>query len=70
MQSILLTTSDLQVFDIGPEGGEVEGEGELLAESEETPFECASRQKYRMMFPEPIQLQVSDMKPWKQHKAL
>lgn len=66
----MLTTSDLQVFDIGPEGGEVEGEGELLAESEETPFECASRQKYRMMFPEPIQLQVREMESIKYLKAV
>ena len=47
-----------KVFDIGVEGCEIEGDGELLAESEEIPFECASRQKYRMMFQDPIQLQV------------
>ncbi|CAG7827585.1 unnamed protein product [Allacma fusca] len=51
-------TAKIKVFDIGTEGGEIEGDGELLAESEEVPFECASRQKYRMMFPDPVQLQA------------
>lgn len=48
----------IKVFDIGPEGGEVEGDGELLAETEEIPYDCGPRQKYRMMFEDPISLQA------------
>lgn len=46
-----------QLFDIGPEGGDNEGDGELLSETEEVPYECDPRQKFRMMFEDPIPLQ-------------
>jgi len=32
-----------QLFELGPDGGENEGDGELLAETEEVAFECAAR---------------------------
>lgn len=53
-------TAKLKLLDIGPNGGEQEIDGELLAETEEIPYECGPRQKYAMLFDEPIQLQVSD----------
>lgn len=48
------------MFDIGVDGGEQETDGEMLAETEEVPYECGPRQKYPMLFEEPIPLQVSD----------
>ena len=48
-----------QLFDIGTEGGEHESDGEMLAETDEIPYECGPRQKYPMLFDEPIPLQVS-----------
>ncbi|XP_042905925.1 E3 ubiquitin-protein ligase MYCBP2 isoform X1 [Parasteatoda tepidariorum] len=49
-------TAKLKVFDIGPEGGEQEVDGELLIETDEIPYECGARHKYPMLFDEPIQL--------------
>ena len=46
------------MIELGTEGGEQEVEGELIAETEEMAFECASRQKYPMMFEEPVSIQV------------
>jgi hypothetical protein len=46
------------LFDIGTEGGEHESDGEMLAETDEIPYECGPRQKYPMLFDEPIPLQV------------
>lgn len=47
------------MFDIGVDGGEQETDGEMLAETEEVPYECGPRQKYPMLFEEPVPLQVS-----------
>lgn len=58
MVRILTIALHLQLFDIGPDGGEQENDGELLAETEEIPYECGPRQKYPMLFEEPIPLQV------------
>ena len=49
----------MQVFDIGLHGGEIEQDGELLAESEEIPYDCGPRQKFRIMFEEPVPLQAN-----------
>ncbi|XP_014287849.1 E3 ubiquitin-protein ligase MYCBP2 isoform X3 [Halyomorpha halys] len=49
-------TGKIKLFDIGTEGGEQENDGELLAETEEIPYECGPRQKYPMLFEEPIPL--------------
>ncbi|XP_044762914.1 E3 ubiquitin-protein ligase MYCBP2 [Coccinella septempunctata] len=51
-------TSKLKLFDLGPDGGEQEGDGELLTETEEIPYECGPRQKCSMLFDEPVQLQA------------
>ncbi|KAK1123903.1 hypothetical protein K0M31_006933 [Melipona bicolor] len=47
------------LFDIGMDGGDQENDGELLAESEEIPYECGPRQKYSILFYEPIPLQAN-----------
>uniref|UniRef100_A0AAR5Q5P7 PHR domain-containing protein n=1 Tax=Dendroctonus ponderosae TaxID=77166 RepID=A0AAR5Q5P7_DENPD len=51
-------TAKLKLLDIGPNGGEQEVDGELLTETEEVPYECGPRQKYAMLFEEPVQLQI------------
>lgn len=52
-------TAKLKLFDIGVEGGEQENDGELLVETEEIPYECGPRQKFPLLFDEPVQLQVN-----------
>jgi len=52
-------TAKLKLFDIGPDGGEQEGDGEILTETEEIPFECAARQKYPILFDEPVLIQAN-----------
>ncbi|XP_076245488.1 MYC binding protein highwire [Calliopsis andreniformis] len=51
-------TAKIKLFDIGMGGGDQENDGELLAESEEIPYECGPRQKYSILFDEPISLQA------------
>ncbi|KAF5304147.1 hypothetical protein FQA39_LY01932 [Lamprigera yunnana] len=51
-------TGKIRLLDIGPDGGEQEGDGELLAETDEIPYECGPRQKYPMMFEDPVPLQA------------
>lgn len=52
-------TCKIKLFDIGTQGGEVEEDGELLAETEEIPFDCGLRQKWPILFDEPILLQAN-----------
>ncbi len=33
----------IQVFELGPEGGDNETDGEVLAETDEMPYECGAR---------------------------
>lgn len=54
-------TAKIKLLDIGPEGGEQEIDGELLAETEEIPYECGPRQKFPILFDEPVSLQVRFM---------
>lgn len=49
----------LQLFELGAEGGDQETDGELLAETEEMPYECGIRQKYPMLFDDPVPVQVN-----------
>ncbi|KAB0796834.1 hypothetical protein PPYR_10895 [Photinus pyralis] len=51
-------TGKIKLLDIGPDGGEQENDGELLAETDEIPYECGPRQKYPMMFEDPVPLQA------------
>ena len=46
----------IKLFDIGTEGGEQESDGELMAESEEVTYECGARQKFPVLFEEPVPL--------------
>lgn len=49
----------IKLFDIGMEGGDLqEQDGELLAESEEVTYECGARQKYPILFDEPVPIQA------------
>lgn len=41
------------------EGGEQENDGDMVAETEEVPYECGPRMKYPMLFDDPIPLQVN-----------
>lgn len=50
-----------QLFDIGMDGGEQETDGEMLAETEEVPYECGPRQKYPMLFDDPVPIQVGTL---------
>jgi PHR domain len=50
-------TGKIKLYDIGMDGGEQESDGDLLAETEELPYECAPRQKYAMLFDEPVAIQ-------------
>ena len=46
----------IKLFDIGVDGGDQEGDGDLLAESEEVTYECGARQKFPILFEDPVQI--------------
>jgi E3 ubiquitin-protein ligase MYCBP2 len=48
----------IRLFDIGPDGGEQETDGEVVAESEEVTYECGARHKYPILFDEPVAVQA------------
>lgn len=52
-------TAKIKLFDIGTEGGDQEGDGELIAESDEIVYECAPRDRFPVLFDNPIPLVVS-----------
>ncbi|XP_052752649.1 E3 ubiquitin-protein ligase MYCBP2 isoform X3 [Galleria mellonella] len=49
-------TAKIKLFDIGGEGGDQEGDGELIAESDEVMYECAPRDKFPVLFDVPVPL--------------
>ncbi|XP_064119634.1 E3 ubiquitin-protein ligase MYCBP2-like isoform X5 [Macrobrachium nipponense] len=49
----------IKLFELGVEGGDQETDGDLLAETEEMPYECGARQKYPMLFDEPVPVQAN-----------
>lgn len=51
-------TAKIKLFDIGPEGGDQEGDGELIAESDEIVYECAPRDRFPVLFEQPVPLVV------------
>ncbi|XP_032812561.2 E3 ubiquitin-protein ligase MYCBP2 isoform X3 [Petromyzon marinus] len=51
-------TAKIKMFELGPEGGEHETDGDLLAETDVLGYDCAAREKYAMMFEEPVLLQA------------
>ncbi|CAB1328280.1 unnamed protein product, partial [Coregonus sp. 'balchen'] len=46
------------MFELGPDGGDHETDGDLLAETDVLAYDCAAREKYAMMFDEPVLLQL------------
>ena len=48
----------IKLFDIGTDGGEQESDGDLLTESEDITYECGARQKYPILFDEPVPIQA------------
>uniref|UniRef100_A0A2K6FCE5 E3 ubiquitin-protein ligase MYCBP2 n=1 Tax=Propithecus coquereli TaxID=379532 RepID=A0A2K6FCE5_PROCO len=48
----------LRLFELGPDGGDHETDGDLLAETDVLAYDCAAREKYAMMFDEPVLLQA------------
>ncbi|CAH0578389.1 unnamed protein product [Chrysodeixis includens] len=49
-------TAKIKLYDIGMEGGDQEGDGELMAESDEIVYECPPRDRFPVMFDTPISL--------------
>lgn len=49
----------IKLFDLGPDGGDNEGDGELIGETDEVAFECGAREKYAMLFDEPIPIHAN-----------
>ncbi|XP_041356631.1 E3 ubiquitin-protein ligase MYCBP2-like isoform X3 [Gigantopelta aegis] len=50
----------IKIFELGMDGGENETDGELLAETDEIPFECGAREKFSMLFEEPVPIQANN----------
>lgn len=48
----------MQLLELGPDGGDHETDGDLLAETDVLAYDCAAREKYAMMFDEPVLLQL------------
>eukprot|EP00062_Callorhinchus_milii_P006572 gi/632947251/ref/XP_007888958.1/ PREDICTED: E3 ubiquitin-protein ligase MYCBP2 isoform X6 [Callorhinchus milii] len=51
-------TAKIKLFELGPDGGEHETDGDLLTETDVLAYDCAAREKYAMMFDEPVLLQA------------
>ncbi|XP_043928839.1 E3 ubiquitin-protein ligase MYCBP2 [Protopterus annectens] len=51
-------TAKIKLFEIGPDGGDLETDGDLLTETDVLAYDCAAREKYAMMFDEPVILQT------------
>ncbi|KAI1288150.1 E3 ubiquitin-protein ligase MYCBP2 [Halotydeus destructor] len=49
----------LRLYDIGVDGGDQETDGDVIAETDEVPYECGSRQSYPILFDEPIPVQAN-----------
>lgn len=49
-------TAKIKLYDIGADGGDQEGDGELAAESDEVVYECAPRDRYPILFDAPVPL--------------
>ncbi|KAK7473506.1 hypothetical protein BaRGS_00035259, partial [Batillaria attramentaria] len=53
------TSAASRCFELGVDGGDNEADGELLSETDEIPFECGAREKFCMLFEEPIPLMAN-----------
>lgn len=63
-------TAKLKLIDIGPEGGEQEIDGEILTETEDIPYDCGPRQKFPILFDEPVHLQVRNISSVKSNSTI
>lgn len=52
-------TAKIRLYDIGPDGGDQEGDGEVIFESDEVFYECPSKDRFPLMFDSPVPLIVS-----------
>ncbi|XP_052746829.1 E3 ubiquitin-protein ligase highwire isoform X2 [Bicyclus anynana] len=43
-------SAKIRLYDIGPDGGDQESDGELVYETDETLYECGPKEKYPLMF--------------------
>ena len=50
-----------QLFDLGPEQDDSEGDGTLLAETDECSYECAAREKFALLFEQPVPVQAHNV---------
>ncbi|KAB7503617.1 E3 ubiquitin-protein ligase MYCBP2 [Armadillidium nasatum] len=56
---VMVVAGAIPLFDLGVEGGDQEADGEILAETEEVPYECGARQKFPLLFDEPVPIQAN-----------
>ncbi|XP_071483934.1 E3 ubiquitin-protein ligase MYCBP2-like [Diadema antillarum] len=49
-------SAKIKVYDLGPKGGEYELDGELLGESDDITFDCGAREKFPILFEDPVPL--------------
>uniref|UniRef100_A0ABM0LXG7 Probable E3 ubiquitin-protein ligase MYCBP2 n=1 Tax=Saccoglossus kowalevskii TaxID=10224 RepID=A0ABM0LXG7_SACKO len=49
-------TAKIKVYELGVDGGDHESDGDLLAESDDTSYECGAREKFPVLFDEPVLL--------------
>ncbi|XP_061382096.1 E3 ubiquitin-protein ligase MYCBP2 isoform X5 [Danaus plexippus] len=49
-------TAKIRLYDIGPDGGDQEGDGEVIFESDEVFYECPSKDRFPLMFDSPVPL--------------
>lgn len=47
-----------KLFDLGFDGGDHELDGDVIAESDDISYECGAKQKYQLLFKEPVLIQV------------
>lgn len=51
-------TAKLRVLDLGEDGGDQEGDGELLVDLDDQAYECPARQKHPLLLDVPIACQA------------
>lgn len=54
-------SAKIRLYDIGPDGGDQEGDGEMIFETDDIFYECAPKDKYPLMFETPLPITVSSI---------
>lgn len=54
-------SAKIRLYDIGPDGGDQEGDGEMIFETDDVFYECAPKDKYPLMFETPLPITVSSI---------